>query len=63
MDEIGGVASKHRIPEGEDGQDPFAEMLAVMDTEQLIRFRHRLGKIGRKRMVKLLSEEIAEREE
>jgi hypothetical protein len=54
--------TKHRIPEGEDGQEPFAEILAVMDTEQLIRFRHRLGKIGRKRMVKLLSDEIAERE-
>jgi hypothetical protein len=54
--------TKHKIPEGEDGQEPFAEMLAVMDTEQLIRFRHRLGKIGRKRMVKILSEEIAERE-
>jgi len=54
--------TKHQIPEGEDGQEPFAEMLSVMDTEQLIRFRHRLGKIGRKRMVKILSEEIAERE-
>jgi hypothetical protein len=54
--------TKHKIPEGEDGQEPFAEMLAVMDTEQLIRFRHRFGKIGRKRMVKILSEEIAERE-
>jgi hypothetical protein len=54
--------TKHRIPDGEDGQEPFAEMLAVMDTEQLIRFRHRLGKIGRKRMVKMLTDEIAERE-
>jgi hypothetical protein len=54
--------AKHEIPEGEDGQEPFAEMLAVMDVEQLIRFRHRLGKVGRKRMVKILSEEIAERE-
>jgi hypothetical protein len=54
--------TKHRIPDGEDGQEPFAEMLAVMDVEQLIRFRHRLGKVGRKRMVKILSEEIAERE-
>jgi hypothetical protein len=53
---------KHEIPEGEDGQEPFAEMLAVMDIEQLIRFRHRLGKIGRKRMVKILTEEIAELE-
>jgi hypothetical protein len=54
--------TKHKIPEGEDGQEPFAEILAVMDTENLIRLRHRLGKIGRKRMVKILSEEIAERE-
>jgi hypothetical protein len=54
--------TKHKIPEGEDVVEPFAELLAVMDIEQLIRFRHRLGKIGRKRMVKILSEEIAERE-
>jgi hypothetical protein len=54
--------SKHKVPDGEDGQNPFAEILAVMDLEQLIRFRHRLGKIGRKRMVKMLSEEIADRE-
>jgi hypothetical protein len=39
------------------------DMFSLMDTEQLIRFRHRLGKIGRKRMVKMLSEEIAEREQ
>jgi hypothetical protein len=54
--------TKHKIPAGEDGQDPFAEMLGVMDVEQLIRFRVRLKKIGRKQMVKLLSEEIEERE-
>jgi hypothetical protein len=54
--------TKHKIPAGEDGQEPFAEILAVMDLEQLIRFRHRLEKIGRKRMVKMLTEEIAERE-
>jgi hypothetical protein len=54
--------TKHKIPDGEDGQEPFAEILAVMDLEQLIRFRHRLGKIGRKRMVKMLTDEIAERE-
>jgi hypothetical protein len=54
--------SKHKIPEGEDGQNPFAEMLGVMDTELLIRFRRRLEKIGRKRMVALLTEEIEERE-
>ena len=54
--------SKHKVPEGEDGQNPFAEMLRVMDVEQLIRFRHRLEKIGRKRMVEILTDEIEERE-
>ena len=54
--------TKHKIPEGEDGQEPFAEMLAVMDVEQLIRFRYRLKKIGRKLMVKILTEEIDERD-
>jgi rRNA maturation endonuclease Nob1 len=54
--------SKHKIPEGEDGQDKFAEMLRVMDTEHLIRFRWRLNKDGRKRMVEILTEEIEERE-
>jgi hypothetical protein len=54
--------TKHKIPEGVDGQDPFAEILAVMDAEQLIRFRHRLNKIGRKKMVQILTEEIADRE-
>jgi hypothetical protein len=38
------------------------EMFSVMDIEHLIRFRHRLGKIGLKRMVKMFSEEIADRE-
>jgi hypothetical protein len=50
------------ISEGEDWQERFAEMLAVMDTEQLMRFRHRLGKIGCERTVQLLTLEIAERE-
>jgi hypothetical protein len=54
--------TKHKIPAGEDGQDPFAEMLGVMDVENLIRFRVRLKKIGRKKMVKILTEEIEERE-
>jgi hypothetical protein len=54
--------SKHKVPEGEDGQNPFAEMLAVMDVEQLIRFRKRLEKVGRKRMVEILTDEIEERE-
>jgi len=54
--------TKHKIPAGEDGQDPFAEMLGVMDTEHLIRFRVRLNKVGRKKMVKILTEEIDDRE-
>jgi hypothetical protein len=54
--ERGGMA------DGEDWRERFAEMLSVFDTEELIRFRHRLGKIGRERAVKILSLEIAERE-
>jgi hypothetical protein len=54
--------SKHKVPDGEDGQNPFAEILAVMDIEQLIRFRKRLEKVGRKRMVAILTDEIQERE-
>jgi hypothetical protein len=54
--------SKHKVPEGEDGQNPFAEMLRVMDVEQLIRFRKRLQMVGRKRMVEILTDEIEERE-
>jgi hypothetical protein len=59
-----GVAMREdQIAEGEDWQERFAEMVAVMDVEQLIRFRHRLGKSGRKRTVELLSLEIGRREE
>jgi hypothetical protein len=54
--------TKHKIPDGEDGQNPFAEILRVMDIEQLIRFRQRLKKIGRKRMCEILTDEIEERE-
>lgn len=43
--------------------DPFEEMLRVMDYEYLLRFRRRLEKVGRKRMVEILSEEIAMRKE
>ena len=42
--------------------DPFDEMLKVMSTEHLIRFRRRLEKIGRKQMVEILTEEIKERD-
>lgn len=41
--------------------NPFAEMLRVMDIEHLIRFRRRLEKVGRKRMVEILTDEIKER--
>ena len=43
--------------------DPFEEMLHIMDYELLLRFRKRLEKVGRKRMVEILSEEIEERKE
>jgi hypothetical protein len=55
---------KHKNDHTDDNGDPvnaFGEMLAVMDIEQLIRFRHRLKKIGRKRMCEILSDEIEER--
>lgn len=42
--------------------DAFEEMLHVMDVELLIRFRRRLEKVGRKRMVEILTDEIEERE-
>jgi hypothetical protein len=47
----------------EDNLNPFAELLRVMDTEDLIRLRHRLQKTGRKRMVEILSDEIEERDQ
>jgi len=53
---------EQETPEGEVVEEPFLEMLAVMDIEELIRFRHRLGKKGREGMEKILSLEIAERE-
>jgi hypothetical protein len=53
----------HQIPEVEDRFEPFAEMLAVMEFEELIRFRYRLGKRGCARTVGLLTLEIARREE
>jgi hypothetical protein len=56
---------KHKDDYTDDNGDPvnpFAEMLKVMDVEQLIRFRQRLKKIGRKRMCEILTDEIEERE-
>ena len=52
----------HDKDENGDPMNPFAEMLRVMDIEQLIRFRKRLEKVGRKRMVEILTDEIEERE-
>lgn len=48
----------------ENGKDmnPFNEMLKVMEFEHLLRFRRRLQKVGRKRMVEILTEEIDARE-
>jgi hypothetical protein len=40
----------------------FRETLAVMDIEWLIRLRHRLQRVGRKRMVGILTKEIDRRE-
>jgi hypothetical protein len=40
---------------------PFDEILKVMEVEHLIRFRRRLEKVGRKRMVEILTDEIEER--
>jgi hypothetical protein len=40
----------------------FGQMLAVMETEHLIRFRHRLEKVGKRRMVEILTDEIEERQ-
>jgi hypothetical protein len=50
------------IDENGEPMNPFAEMLRVMDVEWLIRFRRRLEKVGRKRMVEILTEEIDIRE-
>jgi hypothetical protein len=54
--------SKHKVPEGEDGQNLFAEVLAKLDTEQLIRLCVRLQKDGRKKTLRIIQEEIEERE-
>jgi hypothetical protein len=62
MDEIGGLKSEQGIAEAEDWRERFREMLLVMGIEDLIRFRHRLGKLGCRRLVELLSLEIARRE-
>jgi hypothetical protein len=50
------------VDEHGHSMNPFSELLKVCDVELLIRFRHRLKKVGKKRMVEILSEEIEERE-
>jgi hypothetical protein len=42
--------------------DKFGELIRVMDVEHLLRFRRRLEKVGRKRMVQILTYEIKARE-
>jgi len=55
---------KYENTNDENGQklDAFFEMLEVLDTEHLVRFRYRLQKFGRKRMVEILDQEIKERD-
>jgi hypothetical protein len=42
--------------------DRFQAILDILNIEDLIRFRRRLEKVGRKRMVEILSDEINERQ-
>lgn len=60
------MSKKHEFTqqkdENGDSLDPFYEMLSIMDVEHLIRFRRRLEKVGRKKMVEILTSEIQERE-
>jgi hypothetical protein len=39
----------------------FGQMLAVIDVEDLIMFRRKLKEVGKRRMVKILTEEIEKR--
>jgi hypothetical protein len=45
-----------------EGLEPFREIMAVMEFEELIRVRHRLQKKGLEGMVRLLTLEIERRE-
>ena len=60
------MSKKHQYDKttDENGEklDPFHEMLEVLDIEHLLRFRKRLEKVGRKKMVEILSVEIKERD-
>jgi hypothetical protein len=63
----GFMTKRHQVDKDEKDENGeplnlFGEMLRVMDVEHLIRIRHRLKKIGRKRMVEILTDEIEERE-
>jgi hypothetical protein len=67
--ESGGTQSRktlfmHTEDKDENGKplNPFGQILAVMDVEHLIRFRRRLEKVGKRRMVEILTDEIQERE-
>jgi hypothetical protein len=56
--------NQYKTENDENGEplDPFFEMLQILDVEHLIRFRRRLEKVGRKKMVSILTSEIKERE-
>ena len=61
------MSKKHQFKGANDEHgealDPFYEMLEILDTEHLLRFRHRLERVGRKKMVEILTAEIDERDE
>ena len=60
------MSKKHQYEatKDENGEklDPFYEMIQVFEVEHLIRFRRRLEKVGRKKMVAILTSEIEERD-
>jgi hypothetical protein len=60
------MSKKHQFKDVKDEHgvalDPFHEMIEVLETEHLIRFRRRLEKVGRKKMVEILTAEIEERD-
>jgi hypothetical protein len=60
------MSKKHQFKGANDEHgealDPFYEMLEILDTEHLLRFRRRLERVGRKKMVEILTAEIKERE-
>ena len=56
--------NQYKAENDEHGEplDPFYEMLQILDVEHLIRFRRRLERVGRKKMVSILTSEIKERD-